>query len=185
MSKIGKKLITIPDNVAVKINDGFLKLESGSGELNLKIPSGIKTEIKDKSIVFIPENNLRTTKTNWGTIRSLTDNAITGLTKGFNKILEVEGIGYRANMEGENLVLNLGFSHPIKFIPAKGIKISVEKNAIKISGFDKTLVGQAAAEIRAFKKPEPYQGKGIKYQKEIVRRKAGKKVASAGATGTK
>jgi len=177
MSKIGKKIISIPDGVEVKLDAGLLELKNGNNNLILKFPKNIKMEIKDKSIFFTPENNLRETKTNWGTIRSLVNGAIIGLTQGFNKTLEIEGIGFRANMEGETLVLNLGLSHPIKFVPANGIKISVEKNAIKISGFDKNLVGQTAAEIRAFKKPEPYQGKGIRYQKEIVRRKAGKKVA--------
>jgi len=185
MSKIGKKLIIIPDNVETKVNGGFLELKSNSGSISLKIPQDIKIEIKDKNIVFAPANNLRTTRVNWGTIRSLTNNAIIGLTQGFNKILEIEGIGYRANMEGETLVLNLGLSHPIKFLTPKGIKISVEKNVIKISGFDKTLVGEVAAKIRAFKKPEPYQGKGIRYQKEVIRRKEGKKVAGTGTGATK
>lgn len=180
MSKIGKKLVALPDSVEVKINGGFLELKNNNMDLKIQIPSGIKTEIKDKSIVFSPENNSRAAKTNWGTIRALTNNAIIGLTEGFSRVLEIEGIGYRANMEGENLVLNLGLSHPIKYFAPKGIKISVEKNAIKISGFDKRLVGQVAAEIRAFRKPEPYQGKGIRYQKEVVRRKAGKKVAGTG-----
>jgi len=185
MSKIGKKSIIIPDNVETKVIDGFLELKSDSGNINLKIPQDIKIEIKDKNIVFAPENNLRATRANWGTIRSLTNNAIIGLTQGFHKILEIEGIGYRANMEGETLVLNLGFSHPIKFTAPKGVKISVEKSAIKISGFDKILVGEVAAKIRAFKKPEPYQGKGIRYQKEVIRRKQGKKVAGTGTGAAK
>lgn len=183
MSKIGKKLIIIPDNVETKVSGGLLELKSGSGNLSLKIPQDIKIEIKDKNIIFMPENDLRSTRVNWGTIRSLTNNAIIGLTQGFSKILQIEGIGYRANMEGETLVLSLGLSHPVKFISPRGIKISVEKNTIKISGFDKTLVGEVAAKIRAFKKPEPYQGKGIRYEKEIIRRKEGKKVAGTG-TGT-
>ncbi len=186
MSKIGKKPITIPDNVEARTSGGFLELKSGGGEsISLKIPQNIKVEIKDKNIIFIPESNSRAVKTDWGTIRSLTNNAIIGLTRGFNKILQVEGIGYRANMEGEILVLNLGFSHPVKFTAPKGVKISTEKNVIKVSGFDKASVGEAAAKIRAFKKPEPYQGKGIRYQKEIVRRKEGKKVAGTGTGAAK
>ena len=177
MSKIGKKPITIPDNIEVKISDGFLKFEGNNGTINLKILSYIKTELKDKMIFFSPENNSKQARANWGTIRSLAANAIIGLTDGFTKVLEIEGIGYRANMEGDTLVLDLGLSHPIKLIPLKGIKISAEKNIIKISGIDKALVGQIAAKIRAFKKPEPYKGKGIRYQGEIIRRKVGKKVA--------
>ncbi len=177
MSKIGKKPIVIPNNVEVKINDGFLDFKGSNGASKIKIPSYIKAEIKEGNILFSPENNSKQARANWGTIRSLAYNAIVGLTEGFSKNLEVEGIGYRANMEGENLVLNLGLSHPIKFTPPQGIKISAEKNTIKISGIDNALVGQVAAKIRAFKKPEPYKGKGIKYQGEIIRRKAGKKVA--------
>lgn len=177
MSKIGKRPVTIPDNIEVKIGDGFLKFEGNNGAINLKILPYVKTGIKDKSILFTPENNSKQARANWGTIRSLAYNAIIGLTDGFSKVLEIEGIGYRANMEGDTLVLNLGLSHPIKLTPLKGIKISAEKNIIKISGIDKALVGQIAAKIRAFKKPEPYKGKGIRYQGEIIRRKAGKKVA--------
>jgi large subunit ribosomal protein L6 len=176
MSKIGKKPVIIPDSVAVKISDELLEFKSGDNVVNLKIPSYIKAEIKEGAIFFNLENNLKQARANWGTIRSLAANVIIGLTQGFNKTLEIEGVGYRASMEGDNLVLDLGLSHPIKFIPPKGIKISAEKNIIKISGIDKALVGQAAAKIRAFKKAEPYKGKGIKYQGEVIRRKAGKKV---------
>lgn len=177
MSKIGKKPIVIPDNVEIKISGSFLDFKSHNGAINLKILPYIKTELKDKMIFFSPENNSKQARANWGTIRSLAANAITGLTEGFNKVLEIEGIGYRANMEENTLVLNLGLSHPIKFVSPKDIKISVEKNTVKISGIDKALVGQVAAQIRALKKPEPYKGKGIKYQGEVIRRKAGKKVA--------
>lgn len=181
MSKIGKKSIIIPDSVEAKITDGFLELKSVQGSINLKILPWIEAEIKDKTILFSPENNSKQARANWGTIRSLAYNAIIGLTEGFKKILEMEGIGYRASLEGNVLVLNLGFSHPVRFTPPEGIKISVEKNTImKVSGIDKALVGETAAKIRAFKKPEPYKGKGIRYQGEIIRRKAGKKVAGAG-----
>ncbi len=179
VSKIGKKPIDIPDKVEVKISGGFLEFKSEKGAISLKILPFIKTEIEDKTIVFSPENNSKQARANWGTIRSLSANAIVGLTEGFEKVLEIEGIGYRANMEGETLVLNLGLSHPVKFTPPGNVKISAEKNTIKVSGIEKASVGQSAAEIRAFKKPEPYKGKGIRYQGEIVRRKAGKKMAGA------
>jgi len=175
MSKVGKKPIIIPDNVEVEVGDDFLQFKNQNGAINLKILPYIKIEIKDKTIFFSPKNNSKQARANWGTMRSLAANAITGLTEGFSKVLEIEGIGYRANMEGDTLVLNLGLSHPIKFTPPKNIKISVDKNTIAVSGIDKALVGQVAAQIRAFKKPEPYKGKGIRYRGEVIRRKAGKK----------
>lgn len=177
MSKIGKKPIVIPDNVEVKINNGFLELKGAVGILNLKILPHINVKIENKIISFVPDNNSKQARANWGTIRSLTFNAVVGLTQGFNKVLEIEGVGFKVNMEGNILVLNIGYSHPVKFIPPENIKISTEKNTIKISGIDKFLVGETAAKIRALKKPEPYKGKGIKYRGEIIRRKAGKKVA--------
>lgn len=177
MSKIGKKPIVIPEGVEIKVDEGFLDLKGSKGSLSFKIPKSIKAEIKEGEIIFSPENNLKGTKALWGTIRALANNAVVGLTSGFEKKLRIEGVGFKASMEGETLVLNIGLSHPIKFTPVDGVKISVEKNIIKVSGFDKAAVGQSAAKIRAFKKPEPYKGKGIMYQNEIIRRKAGKKVA--------
>jgi large subunit ribosomal protein L6 len=116
---------------------------------------------------------------------SLAKNAVMGAKEGFSKTLQLEGVGYRAALEGRNLILGLGFSHPIKYNPPTGVKVAVEKNIITISGINKALVGEAAAKIRKFKKPDPYQGKGIRYQNEIIRRKAGKKAATAdvGAAG--
>jgi large subunit ribosomal protein L6 len=178
MSKVGKKPIIIPEGVTVKINGDILEIKGEKGELKLKILPAVKPLLKDGVLSFSLENNIKQAKINWGTMRALADNAIMGASQGFEKVLEIEGIGYRANMEGSALILYLGFSRPIKFNPPEGIKISVEKNTIKISGIDKALVGKVAAEIRALKKPEPYKGKGIKYQNEIIRRKAGKKVIS-------
>ena len=177
MSKIGKKPIVIPASVEVKIDDGFLYFKSQSGNMELEIPRNIKVELKDGELLFSPKNKLRLTQALWGTTRALANNAVNGLSSGFEKSLKVEGVGYKANMEGETLVLNLGLSHPVKFISPQGVKISVDKNIIKIAGYDRAVVGQSAAKIRAFKKPEPYKGKGIRYSDEIVRRKAGKKVA--------
>jgi len=147
MSKIGKKPIHIPENVEIKINDGFLEFKSNSGAVKIKSLPHIKTEIKERIIFFTAENNLKQARANLGTIRALASNAIIGLTEGFSKTLEIEGVGYRANMEGEILTLNLGFSHQIKFVVPKDIKIAVEKNCIKISGYDKALVGGIAAQI--------------------------------------
>lgn len=157
----------------------FLQVKGKNDELSLKIIPGIGVEIKDKIIVLKVLDKSRQSRANWGTMRALLNNAIIGVSEGFLKILEIEGVGYRAAMEGDNLILSLGFSHPVKVTPQKGIKISINKNMIKISGIDKNLVGQVAADIRALKKPEPYKGKGIKYQGEIIRRKEGKKAAAA------
>lgn len=177
MSKIGKKPIIIPEKINVKAEGGFLEFKGEKGFLKLKIPSHIKTEIKDNIILFSPENDSKQARANWGTVASLSRNAIAGVAEGFNKNLEIEGVGYRATMDGDALVLNIGFSHPVKFLAPDGIKISTEKNVIKIFGIDKDLVGRIAAKIRAFRKPEPYKGKGIRYQGEIIRRKAGKKTS--------
>lgn len=179
MSKIGKKPIIIPDGVEIKIDGREIEVKGKSGAVVLPIPSFIKAEIKDKEMTFTPDNNSKQTRANWGTVRSLVNNATIGIMKGFQKNLEIEGVGYRAVMEGDTLVLSLGYSHPVKFPSPPGVKVSVAKNVISIAGINKDDVGRAAAKIRAFKKVEPYKGKGIKYQGEIVRRKVGKKVAGA------
>ena len=128
------------------------------------------------------EKDTKQGKANWGTIFALIKNGIKGVSEGFAKNLELEGIGFKASIEGTNLLLNVGFTHPVKFTPPAGIKVVVEKGVIKISGVDKSLVGEVAAKIRKIYPPEPYKGKGIRYQGEVVRRKAGKKVAGAGTT---
>ncbi|MBI2514997.1 50S ribosomal protein L6 [Candidatus Wolfebacteria bacterium] len=179
MSKIGKRPITIPDGVEVKIEKENLIFRGPAGSLTFRIPLFIKAEVKDKKIFFNKENDIKQTRANWGTIRSLAQNAVTGVKSGFEKNLELEGVGYRVTMEGETLVLNIGYSHPIRFNPPEGIKISIAKNTIKVSGIDKNLAGRTAAQIKARKPVEPYKGKGIHYTGEYVRRKAGKKVASA------
>ena len=179
MSKIGKKPIIIPDEVEVKINDGVLTFKGKNGELSVKILPFIKTKIEKNTVYFDIQNNFKQAKENWGTLRALVQNAVIGVGKGFTKTLIIEGVGYRAAIEGDYLVLNIGLSHPVKIQPPQGVKISVEKNTITISGADKDLVSKTAANIRSLKKPEPYKGKGIRYSDEIIKRKAGKKVAEA------
>lgn len=179
MSKIGKKQIIIPQGVEAKIDSGFLRVKGKNGELSIKILPYIKAELKDGTLSFSIDNDSRQAIANWGTMRALANNAVSGVNEGFSKVLEIEGVGYRASVEGNNLILNIGFSHPVKMIPLAGIKVSVDKNSIKVFGADKTAVGEMAAKIRAMKKPEPYKGKGIKYQGEIIRRKEGKKAAGA------
>jgi len=187
MSRLGKKPIAIPDDIIVSKNGNVLEFKKGDKSATLKVLPYIGAEISEettdgktsKVLTFKVESDLNQAMANWGTVRSLASNIIKGLKEGFSKVLEIEGIGYRATMEGETLVLNLGFSHPVRYSAEKGVKITTEKNTVIISGQDKEAVGQTAAEIRALKKPEPYKGKGIKYRGEIIRRKQGKKVGSA------
>ena len=182
MSKVGKKPIVIPAGVNVVIKNSQLEIKGKEGVLTLPILPYTNVDLKDNQILVTVKENEKQARSNWGTMRALTQNAVTGVNAGFIKELEIQGIGYRAAAEGNNLVLNIGFSHPVKFSPPIGIKITVEKSFIKIFGADKNLVGKTAAEIRSLKKPEPYKGKGIRYKGEVVKIKAGKKVA--GATGT-
>jgi len=175
MSRIGKQPITIPENVEVKIEGDLVIVKGPKGELKQQIRPEIKVEIKDKEIILKPVKFHKGTPALWGTYRSHLANMIEGVTKGFEKKLEIEGTGYRAELEDKDLVLNLGYSHPIKMKAPEGIEFKVEKNIIAVTGIDKQLVGQVAAEIRSKRKPEPYKGKGIRYQGEIIRRKAGKK----------
>lgn len=176
MSKIGRQPIIIPAGAEVRIDGRFVFAKGPKGESQKEIPEEIKAEIKDGQIIIKPAKETKRTNALWGLTRSLLANLIEGVIRGFEKKLEIEGVGYRANVQGEKLVLSLGFSHPVEMLSPKGIKLQVEKNIITVSGIDKELVGQTAANIRALKKPEPYKGKGIRYQGEIVRRKAGKKV---------
>lgn len=178
MSRIGKKPIAIPDNVAVKIEGNLIMVKGPKGELFKKIPPEIKIELKDGQIVVFPIVQTKKTDALWGLTRALIFNLVKGVTEGYEKKLEIEGIGYKALVQGNKLILSLGFSHPVEIETPEGIKFQVEKNIIIVSGSDKELVGRVAANIRKKKKPEPYKGKGIKYFGEIVRRKAGKKAVA-------
>ena len=177
MSKIGKKPIEIPESVTVAVEEQTVKVKGQKGELSFKLPKEVELKLDNKQILVLPVGKSKKTPALWGTVRAVVANMVTGVEKGFEKKLEIEGIGFKAQLQGNELVLNLGFSHPVVFKPPEGIKISVEKNVIIVSGISLELVGQAAANIRALKKPEPYKGKGIHYVGEVIRRKAGKKVA--------
>lgn len=182
MSKVGKKPIVIPQGVTVTVGADNLTVKGKEGTIVLPILTYTKLESKDNLLTVTSKGENKQELANWGTMRALAQNAINGVASGFTKELEIQGVGFRASMEGANLVLNLGFTHPIKFETPAGIKISVEKSLVKVFGADRNLVGQTAAKIREFRKPEPYKGKGIRYKGEVVKIKAGKKVA--GATGT-
>ena len=178
MSRIGKQPINIPDGVEVKIDGDLIVVKGKKGELTQKLNSEIKVEMKDKTITVQESQKTKTSSALWGTFRALIFNMIEGVSKGFQKKLIIEGIGYKAALNGNKLVLSLGFSHPVEIEAPKGIEFKVEKNTITISGTDKQVVGQIAANIRIQKKPEPYKGKGIRYDGEIIRRKDGKKAVS-------
>ncbi len=178
MSRLAKKPVNIISGVTVIEDGNLLKFKSPKGEKELIILDGVKVSTKGENINVAPTRNSKVAKMNTGTMWSLIRNTVEGLTSGFTKVLEIEGVGFKAALEGKTLVLNLGFANPIRFEFPEGITITVEKNVIKISGSDKQAVGQAAAQIREFKKPEPYKGKGIKYQGEVIRRKSGKKAAA-------
>ncbi len=181
MSKIGKKIIKIPADVAVTVNGQTLNVKGPKGELVFVIPKEIGAKLEGDQLSLSPAIDTKKTMALWGTSRAIIANLVRGVKDGFEKKLEIEGIGFKAELKGKNLVLNLGFSHPVNFPVQDGVNVAVEKNTITVSGVSKELVGQVAADIRALKKPEPYKGKGIHYLGEVIRRKAGKKVA--GSTG--
>ncbi|MDO8466696.1 MAG: 50S ribosomal protein L6 [bacterium] len=180
MSKLAKKPIIVPADVEAKLADGFLRFSGKEGKLSVKVLPYVSAELKDGQITLKLENAIKQGRANIGTLAALIKNSIAGVSAGFVKILEMEGIGFKASMEGTTIVLTVGFSHPVKYIPPDGVKVVVEKNVIKVSGADRALVGLAASKIRKVHPPEPYKGKGIHYKGEVVRRKAGKKVAGAG-----
>lgn len=182
MSRIGKKPILIPKGVEVKADKFLVTVKGPKGELNLKIhPHVTITVSADQVTIAVLDPKLKDDKALWGLFGSLIKNMVLGVTSGFGKKLEINGVGFRAQASGDKINLNLGFSHPVEFVLPKGIKAEIEKNVISLSGIDKQLVGETAAQIRALKLPEPYKGKGIKYSDEIIRKKAGKAAKAAGA----
>jgi len=177
MSKIGKKPIPIPGNITINISKEKISVKGLKGKLEKKIPSEISIERGDNE-VLVRFHGERERKVLWGSWRAHIKNMIEGVTQGFEKRLKIEGIGWKANLDGKDLVLRIGLTHPVKISPPGDISFSIEKEVIKISGIDKEKVGSIAAKIRAVQPPEPYKGKGIRYADEVVRRKAGKKAAT-------
>jgi large subunit ribosomal protein L6 len=174
MSRIGKQPIDIPSAVEVEIKGSRVVVKKGKLEKSLETYGRVGIEIKDGKIHFSRIGDSKESSAYWGTYRALLNNIIIGLEKGFKKSLEINGVGYRANINGKVLELQLGYSHPINFDIPEGISIEVSKNLIHITGSDKQQVGQIAAVIRGFRPPEPYKGKGVKYVDEVIIRKAGK-----------
>jgi large subunit ribosomal protein L6 len=178
MSRIGKKPVPIPAGVTVTVADGLVKVKGAKAELQHVVLTGTTVAIEGGEVRVSAERITRNPM--FGTMRAQIANMVTGVTTGFSKTLEIVGTGFRANMDGKKLVLQLGFSHPVVFMPPEGINIKVESpTRLTISGANKALVGQVAADIRGFRPPEPYKGKGVKYEGEYIRRKAGKAAGSA------
>ncbi len=182
MSLLGKKPIIVPAGVSVVVKNGDISVKGAKGELSRKYDSKIlNVEIKD-STVFVTLVNKNSSASNfWGTCASHIKNMIDGVSEGFTKKLLVEGVGFKAQVEGNNLVLNLGLSHSVVVAIPKGLDVKAEKNVITVSGIDKEKVGQFCSSVRILKKPEPYQGKGIRYDGEVIRRKTGKKATATAA----
>lgn len=181
MSRLARKPIEIPENIEVKIEDGRVAVIGPKGELARNFKNNVINIFSEGRSVFVKplkENNKKESKVLLGTYTSHIKNMIKGVTDGYEKKLIIEGVGYKAEMRDKNLVLSLGFSHPVNYSIPEGVLVIVEKNTIIVSGTDKDLVGLTASKIRMLKKPEPYKGKGIRYSNEIVKRKAGKKSGS-------
>lgn len=174
MSRIGKLPIDIPAGVTITVDSDVISVKGPKGELTVPHLSDVTVKVDEKQAIVTRHNDERIAKAQHGLQRSLLNNAVIGVTKGYEKKLEVNGVGFRVNGGGSDIEMILGFSHPVKYHAQKGINLTVDKMTITVSGIDKQAVGQTAAEIRSLKKPEPYKGKGIKYADEVLRHKAGK-----------
>ncbi|MDP4001038.1 MAG: 50S ribosomal protein L6 [bacterium] len=182
MSRIGKKAVVIPSGVTMNIQGSTVKIKGPKGELSLEMHPKVKAEqVEQEILVSVSKPNVKAEKALWGLTRSLISNMVVGVTDGFSKILEVNGVGYKTQVSGKKLILNLGYSHPIEMEITEGLEVKVEKNLITVTGADKQAVGQFSAVVRQQRKPEPYKGKGIKYSDEVIRRKAGKVVKAVGS----
>lgn len=175
MSRIGKRPIPIPDKVTVTINGQDVSVKGPKGELFRTLPSGVSVEQADNTLLVKRQDDSRFARSRHGLCRTLVANMIQGVSQGFQRRLEIQGVGYRAQVQGKTLNMSLGYSHPVKFDPPPGIEFAVENNTnVIVSGIDKEIVGNIAAKIRATRPPEPYKGKGVRYAGEYIRRKAGK-----------
>jgi large subunit ribosomal protein L6 len=176
MSRIGKKPVAIPSGVTATIDAGLISVKGPKGTLTMPLRDEISYAIEDGGIIVKPANATKSARAFWGMQRTMVQNLVTGVTDGFTKVLEITGVGYRANSQGRNLKLQLGYSHDVDFSIPDGIEIKTPDNTtIEISGIDRQMVGQVAAEIRRWRKPEPYKGKGVRYRGEFIFRKEGKK----------
>lgn len=180
MSRVGKKIIQIPSGVTVEQKDGKVFVAGPKGKLERVIHPLVTVKIENGTIsVSVRNENVKSERSLWGTFSSHIQNMVEGVTKGYKKSLEINGVGFRVAMQGKDIKLEVGFSHPVVYNVPAIVTASVEKNVINLESFDKEVLGNTAAEIRAIKKPEPYKGKGIKYSDEVIRRKVGKTAAKA------
>jgi large subunit ribosomal protein L6 len=174
MSRVGKKPIEISDKIKITYTDRILTVQGDKGTLTRTIHPDVNVNIDDNALTVTIDNMDKKTRSLWGMTRALIANMVTGVSQGFERALEINGIGYRAELKGKNILFNLGFSHPIDFPLPEGISAIIDKNIIKLSGIDKDLLGYTASTIRSLRPPEPYKGKGVKYAEEHIQRKAGK-----------
>lgn len=176
MSRVGKNPVTVPDGIEIQIVDQLVRAKGKLGELSITLPREVAISQEDNLIWVKPREDSKRADSMWGTSQALLTNLVTGVSEGFSKTLDITGVGYRASVQGKSLNLQLGYSHDINYSIPEGIEIKCEnQTTIAVSGADKQAVGQVAAEIRAFRKPEPYKGKGIRYRGEQILRKEGKK----------
>lgn len=175
MSRIGKKIIILPEKTEIKVSDNIVSVKGPLGELSRVLHPVIEVKINDHKVAVNIKKTTLESRALWGTYASHITNMVSGVNKLFEKKLMLEGIGFKSEVKGDNIVLALGFSHPVEVSIPEGLKVTAEKNVITISGSDKEQVGQFASRLRSLKKPEPYKGKGIRYADEIIRRKQGKK----------
>jgi large subunit ribosomal protein L6 len=176
MSRIGRKAVAVPSGVTANVEGQTVKVKGPKGTLQVVLPDDVSAKLENGGVKVDPRNDTKRARSMWGTSRTLVSNLMTGVTKGFERKLEITGVGFRAAMQGKNLQLALGYSHDVNYPVPEGIAIATPKpTEIVITGIDKQKVGQVAAEIRAFRSPEPYKGKGVKYEGEYIFRKEGKK----------
>src|SRR3989344_1874430 len=175
MSRIGKKLITLPEKTEISIVDGFIIVKGPLGEIKRTLHPNIEIKINEKELTVHPKKENLETRALWGTFASHITNMIQGVNKAFERKLVLEGIGFKSEVKGNKIVFALGFSHPVEVEIPEGLKVTAEKNLISVSGINKDEVGSFTAMLRALKKPEPYKGKGMRYEDEVIKRKQGKK----------
>jgi large subunit ribosomal protein L6 len=176
MSRIGKQPVSIPDGVTLDVSGQDIKAKGAKGELSMRVHDDVSIKKEDNVVVLAPRSKSLQARKLWPTMRTLVNNIVIGVTEGYNKQLEIHGVGLRGQMQGNTLVMQLGFSHEVRYDIPQGVQVSVEdQTKINVAGIDKQLVGAVAAKIRGFKPPEPYKGKGIRYADEYVMRKEGKK----------
>ena len=175
MSRIGKKFINIPEKVKVELNGQKISVDGPKGNLSRILPSLVCCTMEDNKLIIEKTQDTKLSQALYGLSRTLVNNMVTGVSQGFEKRLQITGVGYRAQLDGRDLVLNMGYSHPVKMITPKELSVQIENpTSVTVSGIEKDMVGEFAAKIRAVRPPEPYKGKGIAYEGEIIRRKAGK-----------